>query len=109
MAMSNNFEKNIQQQLNISLTTLDASTQSQLAQSRNKALTNIKKSRFNIGQWFTGFATAATLALLVITVMPSSDNTLISSSPDWVLMSDIELYQDLDFYQWLDETEESNG
>lgn len=118
MAMSNkrnHFEKNVKEQLDMSLTTLDARTQSQLTQARYKALSSTKKARFNLGQWFTGGVSIVLLALLVITVMPtmqSREDPLLATSPEWVLVSDmddIELYQNLDFYQWLDQTEESNG
>lgn len=105
--MNNNFEKNVQQQLDISLNTLDAATQSQLSQARYKALAAAKKTKFKLGQWFSGLTTAVVLALLVMVVMPtqkSPTHLLLETSPDWVLVSDLELYQDLDFYQWLDET-----
>lgn len=112
MAMSNNFEKNVKQQLDMSLKTLDAATQSQLSRARYKALAGAKNTKFKLSHRFGGLTAAAALTLLVITVMPtlqSPANLLLETSPDWVLMSDIELYQDLEFYQWLDETSESKS
>lgn len=117
--MNNNFEKNVKQQLDLSLTTLDAMTQSQLTQARYKALAHAETKRFNLGRWFTGIASVAIVALLVITVMPTTQlpdnqqranqqqaNLQLSTDPEWVLVSDmdeIELYRDLEFYQWLDD------
>ncbi len=114
--MNNNFEKNVQQQLDLSLTTLDAVTQSQLTQARYKALAHSERKRFNLSRWFTGFASAAVVALLVITVMPTTiqtqDNQQLAANPEWVLISDmdeIELYQNLEFYQWLEDSNGSNS
>ncbi len=118
--MNNKFENNVKQQLDLSLTTLDAMTQSQLTQARYKALAHAETKRFDLGRWFTGLATAAVMALLVITVMPTTKlpdnqqlaNQQLASDPEWVLVSDmdeIELYQDLEFYQWLDDNADSNS
>jgi hypothetical protein len=120
MAMNNNFEKNVKQQLDLSLTTLDAMTQSQLTQARYTALEHAETKRFNLGRWFTGIASVAVIALLVITVMPTMQipdnlqqaNLQLATGPEWVLVSDmdeIELYQDLEFYQWLDDNAGSNS
>jgi len=120
MAINNNFEKNVKQQLDLSLTTLDAMTQSKLTQARYKALAHTETKRFNLGQWFTGIASLAVMALLVITVMPTLQtldnkqqaNLQLATEPEWVLVSDmdeIELYQDLEFYQWLDDNAGSNS
>jgi|GEM_PF-1569796 len=130
--MNNNFEKNVKQQLDISLTTLDAMTQSQLTQARYKALSYAPtKRRSNFGRWFTGLASAAVVALLVITVMPSlqtpvnqqlaithtnqqlaTNNQQLTADPQWILISDIdeiELYKNLAFYIWFDDTVGSNS
>jgi len=129
--MSNNFEKNVKQQLDMSLTTLDAMTQSQLTQARYKALAYAQTKHFNLGRWFTGLASAAVLALLVITVMPTlqtpvnqqlaitntnqqlaTNNQQQSADPEWSLVSDmdeIELYKNLAFYIWFDDTVGSNS
>lgn len=118
--MNNNFEQNVKQQLDLSLTTLDAMTQSQLTQARYKALAHAEKKRFKLGQWLTGLASAAVVALLVITVMPTMQiadnhqqaNLQLATDPEWVIVSDmdeIELYQDLEFYQWLDDNAGSNS
>lgn len=118
--MNNNFEKNVKQQLDLSLTTLDAMTQSKLTQARYKALAQAETKTFNLGRWFTGIASVAVVALLVITVMPTMQildnqqqaNLQLATDPEWVLVSDIdeiELYQDLEFYQWLDDNAGSNS
>jgi len=111
--MNNHFEKNIQQQLDVSVTTLDAMTQSQLTQARYNALAHGGKTRNNLGRWVTGFASAAILGLLVITVMPTlqtQDSQQLAAISSGALlvsdMDDIDLYQNLEFYQWL---EDSNG
>jgi hypothetical protein len=120
MAMNNNFEKNVKQQLDLSLTTLDSITQSQLTQARYKALAHAQTKRLSLRRWFTGLASAAVAALLVITVMPTMQmpdnqqqaNQQLMIDSEWVLVSDIDeiqLYQDLEFYQWLDDNAGSNS
>tara|TARA_R110001606_G_scaffold395664_2_gene568391 strand:+ start:6824 stop:7219 length:396 start_codon:yes stop_codon:yes gene_type:complete len=131
MAMNNNFEKNVKQQLDMSVTTLDAMTQSQLTQARYKALAYAQTKRLNISRWFTGLASAAVVALLVITVMPTqqtpvnqqvavtntnqqlaTSNQQLAADPEWLLASDtdeIELYKNLAFYIWFDDTVGSNS
>ena len=120
MAMSNNFEKNVKQQLDLSLTTLDAMTQSQLSQARYRALAHAKTRNLNLGRWFTGLASAAVVALLVITLIPTTQipdnqqlaNQQLATDSEWLLVSDmdeIELYQNLEFYQWLDDNAGSNS
>lgn len=113
--MNNNFEKNVKQQLDLSLTTLDAMTQSQLSQARYKALAHAATKKFKLSLWFTGLASAAVVALLVITIMPTiqiPNNQQLATGSEWLLVSDIdeiELYQDLEFYQWLADTAGSNS
>jgi hypothetical protein len=120
MAMNNSFENNVKQQLDLSVTTLDAMTQSQLTQARYKALKHAKTKNNHAGRWFTGLASVAVVALLVITVMPTMQTSstplpAIATSPEWLLvsdtsdMNDLELYQYLDFYQWVEDTEGSNS
>lgn len=120
--MNNDFEKNVKQQLDLSLNSLDAATQSRLTQARYKALEQAKTNNFNLGRWLTGFASAAVVALLVIMVMPTiqtpapqqlaTNNQPIPADSQWLLVSDmdeIELYQYLDFYKWLDDNASSTG
>lgn len=115
--MSKKFENTVKQQLDMSLSTLDAVTQSQLTHARYQALKQIETKASWLG-WFTGLASMAILTLLVITAMPSiqtQNNPVLATSPEWVLVSDIadiddiDLYQNLDFYQWLDNTSDSNS
>ncbi|HDY84100.1 MAG TPA: hypothetical protein ENH74_00230 [Methylophaga sp.] len=118
--MNNNFENDVKQQLDLSVTTLDAMTQSQLTQARYKALEQAKTKDTHLSRWFTGLASATIVTLLVMTIMPTNQTSsipipAIASSPAWILvsdtsdMNDLELYQYLDFYQWVEDTEGSNS
>lgn len=120
--MNNNFEKNVKQQLDVSLTTIDAATQSRLTQARYKALEHAKTKNTHLSRWLTGLTSAAVVALLVIMIMPTiqtpeteqlvTNNQQLTTAPEWLLVSDmdeIELYQYLDFYKWLDDNAGSNS
>lgn len=121
MAMKNHFENNVKHQLDSSVKTLDAMTQSRLSQARYNALQFALSKRIHLGLWFTGSASAGVFALLVVMLMPASPQiqnspvVVTATSPEWVLVTDIsdvgeiELYQYLDFYQWLEDTDSTGS
>jgi hypothetical protein len=121
MAMKNHFENNVKHQLDSSVMTLDAMTQSRLSQARYNALQFAQSKRIHLSLWFTGLASAGVIALLMVMLMPASPQiqnspvVVTATSPEWVLVTDIsdvgeiELYQYLDFYQWLEDTDSTGS
>lgn len=113
--MNSDFEKNIKQQLDLSLTTLNGFTQSQLTQARYRALEHTKTKSLHLSRWIAGFTSAAAVALLVLTLIPTMqipDNQQLAAGPEQLLVSDmvdIDLYQNLEFYQWLDDSLGANN
>ncbi len=121
MAMKNHFENNVKHQLDSTVMTLDAMTQSRLSQARYNALQFAQSKRIHLSLWFTGLASAGVIALLMVMLMPASPQiqnspvVVTATSPEWVLVTDIsdvgeiELYQYLDFYQWLEDTDSTGS
>jgi len=119
--MKNHFENNVKHQLDSSVMTLDAMTQSRLSQARYNALQFAQSKRIHLSLWFTGLASAGVIALLMVMLMPASPQiqnspvVVTATSPEWVLVTDIsdvgeiELYQYLDFYQWLEDTDSTGS
>ncbi|NOQ76338.1 MAG: hypothetical protein GQ475_00825 [Methylococcaceae bacterium] len=105
------FENAVRQQINSSIESIDALTQSQLTQARYKALSSTKKER----NWFMPLLSTAVVALLLIAILPdtSQKNTVIdlATTEELILVSEMEeidLYDDIEFYQWL-ETIDNNS
>jgi len=102
------FENNAKQVLDDSVTSMSAATQSKLNQARHVALSHGKKSYVSYLPWFSGLVAASAVALLLIIVMPSAPSL---SPPSFnmnqleqlVMVEDLDLYSDLEFYQWLDD------
>lgn len=96
----NNFETNTRDMLRSSESAIDSQVAKQLSDARAQAVLNPDPK-----PWFasfmlpvTGMALASIMALVIV-FSPSLDN---NSSDDELLLSEgIELYEDLDFYQWL--------
>ena len=102
-------EQQSRQALNASVEEIDAATLSRIRQVRARALEKAGAKSFN---WF-GIATGAmaTASVMVFAVMillnnepavqplPAEDIELITS------LDELELYEDLEFYQWLAEYE----
>ena len=111
----NNFEYNIRQQLTTSLENINGPIQSRLTQARNKALSHSNKPHPHFIKWMLPLISTAVAALLVIILMPSNpqQNEAINmaTSEDLIMVSemeDIELYNNIEFYQWL-ETIDNNS
>ena len=106
------FKESLDQQAN----QLDAATLSQLRQARARALDELerKQTRFKLRAiWAGGFATATALLITLLLIWPG-DNSISSDMAhdlaDIDLLIDdgsIELYEDLDFYIWLEQQEQN--
>ena len=115
MAIENkqsDFEQVAKQQLDDSLETIDAATLSRLNQARRRALLYEKKKRPIHFSWASGLLGTFAVAMLVITIIHSTQQSqplvpdLITEQWDVLVVADegeLELYNDLDFYQWLDD------
>lgn len=102
------FEKNAKHLIDDSVTGMSAATQSQLNQARQFALSHTKKSRVSHLVAWSAFASAAAVALLILMVMPTAPLLLptpfsVSQLEQLVMVEDLDLYSDLEFYQWLDD------
>ena len=112
MAINNNdFETKVQQAIDKSIVEIDSTTLSKLNQARQHALAHTKGSYKPHSTWFISLLTSAAMAVLVITVIPTSQQQLAPPSTaahlDVLVMSvdeELDLYEDLEFYQWLDNT-----
>lgn len=105
--MNDQRDKEVQQraraELEAKLETLDANVTARLSVARHRALDQLKtKPRW---QPVAGWAVAATLVVAVSLWWQQSPSTLNGISPDdfeLLVSSDgIELYEDLEFYEWL--------
>ncbi|MDH5179078.1 MAG: DUF3619 family protein [Gammaproteobacteria bacterium] len=98
----------ITQQLDDSVEHLDAATLSRLNQARQQALQQGKRKRFGLTPLLAmGSATTAAVVLTVSIVwVPTATNSLaMEDLPMLVAGEELEMFQDLEFYQWLaDET-----
>ena len=101
----------IKQELDDSLNSIDAATLSRVRQVRARALEKTEKKSYN---WF-GIAggAIATACVLMLVVMLSIKNeaSVTPLTPEEIelisAMDEIEIYQDLEFYEWLAEEYES--
>ncbi|WP_226647921.1 hypothetical protein [Microbulbifer variabilis] len=89
---------------------IDADTLSQLATARQRALAQ-KKTYYRDWTGWVGF-TGACATLLVLLLWPAPNEqaaTELLSASEWLLYEemDVEMVEDMEFYQWL--AEEMNG
>lgn len=95
---------------------LDASTLSQLNQSRHRALAEAGQTSLH-GQWMrwvpvTGIATAAVVAVMVMNGQVVMTDEPITTTDFELLLEDdnLEMFEDLEFYSWLDTADlDANG
>lgn len=108
----NEFNTNIRQGLDESVDALDANTLSKIRQIRAQAieLANDKSSADLFGNkqrlLIGGFATACVMVLAVVLLLnsPTSIQTVPVDEIELISSSDnFELYEDLEFYEWLEE------
>ncbi len=111
MAINNNdFEKTVKHQIDSSVNDLDAATLSKLNQARQHALSHSNESKLSYSSWLAGLFATAVMAILIITITPTSQQQVLPSltieQMELLVISDddLDLYKELDFYQWLDET-----
>lgn len=110
MSVDDKLEKNIRVELDRAADDIDAATLSRIRQIRARA---IERTDAGVTNWFgvVSGALATTCVMLfavmimlnnepVVTPLPAEDLEMISS------LDELDLYQDLEFYQWL-ETYES--
>ena len=95
--------------------TLDADVRRRLRQARETALEPLSDSdtRSRRNWWLPGLAMASVLALVVTVLVSQTSTVMPGSGPDVleiVASSDsLELYRDIEFYQWLAEQQASAG
>lgn len=112
MAINNNdFEKTVKHQIDRSVNDLSNTTLSKLNQARQHALAHSKKPRHPYSSWITGIFASAVMAVLIITVIPTSQQQILPSLTTeqielLVISNDdeLDLYNELEFYQWLEKT-----
>lgn len=100
------FEKNAKHLLDDSVASMSEASLSQLKHVRQVALSHTHKRGGSYWLAWSVSATAFAVALLVFVVMPVAP--LLSPAPlsvselgQLVMVEDLDLYDDLDFYQWL--------
>jgi len=102
--MSDKFEHDVHAVMQSQVATLDPDTCAKLSQARQVALNPVKKKASTWLSLFTLVPVMA-VAMLVVTIMPSYDESaVIVSPPEWVTTAsqeELALYQDLAFYEWL--------
>ncbi|MEM7026902.1 MAG: hypothetical protein AAF410_01615 [Pseudomonadota bacterium] len=103
-------ENEIKRELDESLQHIDAATLSSIRQIRARAMNKVEEKSFN----WTGFGgTLATVCMLMLVVILSIQNepSVTPLTPNEIelisAMDEFELYQDLEFYEWLTEEYES--
>ncbi|MBL1141698.1 MAG: hypothetical protein HND53_06665 [Proteobacteria bacterium] len=107
----NELNESIRQSLDESVDALDANTLSKIRQIRAQAIekADARKSKHWQGVVVGGLATTCVMVLAVMMLInspasidpvPGNDLELISSSSD-----DLELFEDLEFYEWLEQND----
>jgi hypothetical protein len=101
--------RGIRQQLDDSARDLDATTLSRLNRARQAALQAARRPTPRPWLWPALFATAASLALAVVVwprvLPPTAPPTAVAAPEDFPMLAgeeQLDLYQELDFYAWLD-------
>jgi hypothetical protein len=105
------------QALDAGVDELDAATLSRLNRARQLALDAARKPRAPRWLWGAAFATAASCALAVLVLKDPAlppplpgDDTLAASDLDLLATDgELALYEDLEFYAWLDAQQSADG
>lgn len=102
------FVKNAKTALNQQLDSLDRQTLSQIRQATEAALRAQDKPTWLSIKWVTGAGAGLALAAVItLMIVPQLTSGKLSPLDDLDLLSaeaDMDLYTQLDFYQWLDES-----
>ncbi len=109
------FVKKTREQLDASVKSLDGHTRSRLTQIRHKALAS-RRSRFdwlvNWGKVPAWGAATACLSLIIIWILSNDVASPLTGMEDIDLLASnnsLELYEELDFYAWLNEEGKNAG
>lgn len=107
----NDFEKTVKHQIDSSVNDLDNAVLSKLNQSRQHALSYSNKTSHPYSSWLAGIFASVVMAVLIITIIPTSQQQILPSLTTGqiellVISNDdeLDLYNELEFYQWLDKT-----
>jgi hypothetical protein len=100
--------ENIHAQLQNSVNNIDAATQSKITQARHRALDQYS-SKQPLHLWLSATAVATScVAILIFLLYPAQQNSEPALLDEFELISnidDMEVLEELEFYQWLDEYE----
>lgn len=107
------FESHVRAELEASLENLDPTVTRRLQQARHKALSEVKPVRFPVWQPAIGFA-MATLLILAVVVWPVQEKVILPAPAlvDFELIAaddSLQLFEELDFYEWLAESDLNAG
>ena len=101
------FNTNIKQSLDDSVDALDANTLSKIRQVRAEAIDRAKHRHVNwSGLLVGGLATTCVMVIAVVVLLNSSTSMQTVPAVDIELISssdNLEFYEDLEFYEWLEE------
>lgn len=106
---------NTVRQLDESARDLDAATLSRLNRARQAALSEVRRKRSAWSMWLPGLVVAMGLTLAVgLLLRPGVTPTVpfVDPAQDFAMLSeadDLDMYEDLEFYAWLDAQPSSDG
>lgn len=110
MSVDDKLEKNIRLELDKTIDDIDAATLSRIRQTRARA---VELTDAKVTNWFgiVSGALATTCVMLFVIIIMQNNESVVAPFPaeDLEMISaldELDLYQDLEFYQWL-ETYES--
>lgn len=107
------FESRIKAQLDEDLDALDPAISQRLQRARKDALDTLKPARYPIWQPAVGFALAILLVMAVVIWpwrQPGSPSATALADFDLIAADDsLQLFEELDFYEWLAESEINEG
>jgi len=105
------FETQLKQQLTASIGRIEHEDISRLNQARHIALSASNTRRFTLPMWSTGVAASFAAIFMIYLSVPTALQPHIDeplASVALLEQEEIELYEDLDFYEWL-EAEQNHG
>lgn len=104
----NNIRENAKKAFDQQVGSLDSQTLRRLREARESALSQRNKNIWLSKKWLTGAGAGLALAsILTFIIVPQLTASKLSPLEDLEMLSaetDLDLYTQLDFYQWLDES-----
>lgn len=105
-----NFERRARKLFDESVQQLDAHTRSRLAEARHRAV-DVRSEQPHVRPYWIPVAGVAAAAAAAVAIMPAIDRERelpgsFTAAEDMVLLlnaEDLELLEDMDFYEWMDE------